>query len=210
MTPNNTAPSKDDLAYLSALARSGEEAPLMGGRFMIWWAGLTSLVILAHWAIITGQAPLGTDALWPLWLSYIVIGSAGSVVLGVTVRNKPGLGSAANRTESAVWQSAGAGVGVIFLGVAGGVQAGLLDPVFFNVILPAALAGYGTAWMTVARVSRRNGLYIPAVIAFLGAGAGMACAASAWVYPITALALLGSTLLPGLVMMRNEARSPEA
>ncbi|MCH8488793.1 MAG: hypothetical protein LAT81_02535 [Oceanicaulis sp.] len=207
MTTRDTQPSGDDLAYLSALARSGEDAPLLGGRFLVWWAGLTSLVILAHWAIIMGYGPFGAGALWPLWLGYIALGSIGSVVLGITIRNKPGLGASANRTESAVWQSAGAGIGVIFLGVAAGVQTGVLPTVFFNVILPVALAAYGVAWMTVARVSRRSGLYAPTVLAFAGAGAGMAFAAGPWVYPITALALLGSSLLPGLVMLRSEPRS---
>lgn len=179
MSARDTNPPGDDLAYLSALARSGEDAPLLGGRFLVWWAGLTSLVILGHWAILMGHAPFGAEALWPLWLGYIVIASAGSVILGFTIRNKPGLGAAANRTESAVWQSTGAGIGVIFLGVAAGVQSGMLPDVFFNVILPVALAGYGAAWMTVARVARRAGLYAPALIAFCGAGAGMAFAGGA-------------------------------
>ncbi|MGY6628458.1 MAG: hypothetical protein ACXIVL_08060 [Oceanicaulis sp.] len=207
MSASDTKQPGDDLAYLSALARSGEDAPLLGGRFLVWWAGLTSLVILTHWAIVMGYAPFGAEALWPLWIGYIVIASVGSVLLGATIRNKPGLGAAANRTESAVWQSAGAGIGVIFLGVAAGVQSGMLPTVFFNVLLPVALSAYGVAWMTVARVSRQSGLYTPAVLAFFGAGAGIAFAAGHWVYPITALALLGSSVMPGLVLLRREPRS---
>lgn len=207
MSASDTKQPGDDLAYLSALARSGEDAPLLGGRFLVWWAGLTSLVILSHWAILMGYAPFGAAALWPLWLGYIVIASIGSVVLGFTIRNKPGQGAPANRTESAVWQSAGAGIGVIFLGVAVGVQSGLLPEIYFNVLLPVALAAYGVAWMTVARVSRQSGLYTPALLAFCGAGAGMAFAAGHWVYPVSALALLGSSLLPGFLLLRREPRS---
>jgi hypothetical protein len=207
MSASDTNKPGDDLAYLSALARSGEDAPLLGGRFLVWWAGLTSLAILGHWAILMGHAPFGAGAIWPLWIGYIVIGSAGQAALVWSIRHKPGQGAPANRTEAAVWMSAGLGIGAIFLGVVAGVQGGLLEPVFFNVLLPVALAGYGAAWMTVAQVSRQSGLYTPALLAFAGAGAGMAFAAGHWVYPITALALLGSSVLPGLVMLRREPRS---
>lgn len=207
MTARDTNPSGDDLAYLSAIARAGEDAPLLGGRFVVWWSGLTSLVLLTHWAIMMGYGPLGTGAIWPLWIGYIVIGSAGQAALVYSIRKKPGQGAPANRTEAAVWMSAGLGIGAIFLGVAAGVQGGLMEPVFFNVLLPVALAGYGAAWMTVAQVSRRVGLYAPALLAFAGAGVGMAFAASHWVYPIAALALFGSSLLPGVMMLRSEPRS---
>ncbi|WBQ10226.1 hypothetical protein L2D01_00305 [Hyphomonadaceae bacterium ML37] len=207
MTTRDTHPSGEDLAYLTAIARSGEDAPLLGGRFLVWWAGLTSLVILAHWSAMMGYGPLGAGAVWPLWIGYIVIGSAGQAALVWSIRHKPGQGAPANRTEAAVWMSAGLGIGAIFLGVVAGVQGGLLAPVFFNVILPVALAAYGTAWMTVAQVSRRVGLYAPALLAFAGAGAGMAFAATHWVYPVAALALLASSLLPGVAMLRSEPRS---
>ncbi len=210
MSASDIKPSGEDLAYLSALARSGEDAPLSGGRFLVWWAGLASLVILAHWAIITGLVPFGADALWVLWIGFMVIGSIGSVFLGITIRNKPGLGSAANRTEASVWLSVGVSMFAIFAGIVTGVLSGLLDQIFFNVMLPVTLAGYGAAWMTVAQVSRRPGLNTPAILSFMGAAAGMAFAGTAWVYPISALALFGASAVPGFVLMRNEARSVSA
>lgn len=207
MPARDSNPSGEDLAYLSAIARSGEDAPLLGGRFLVWWAGLTSLAILTHWAILMGYGPFGAGAVWPLWIGYILVGSAGQAVLVWSIRNKPGQGAAANRTEAAVWMSAGLGIGAIFLGVVAGVQGGLLEPVFFNVILPVALSAYGVAWMTVAQVSRRLAFYAPALIAFAGAAAGMALAAGPWVYPVAAAALLASSVAPGVMMLRSEPRS---
>ncbi|MBI1265245.1 MAG: hypothetical protein GC187_10985 [Alphaproteobacteria bacterium] len=204
MTARDSNPSGEDLAYLSAIARSGEDAPLLGGRFLVWWAGLTSLAILTHWAILMGYGPFGAGA---VWIGYILVGSAGQAVLVWSIRNKPGQGAAANRTEAAVWMSAGLGIGAIFLGVVAGVQGGLLEPVFFSVILPVALSAYGVAWMTVAQVSRRVAFYAPALIAFAGAAAGMALAAGAWVYPVAAAALLASSVAPGVMMLRSEPRS---
>ena len=110
MTTRDTHPSGEDLAYLTAIARSGEDAPLLGGRFLVWWAGLTSLVILAHWSAMMGYGPLGAGAVWPLWIGYIVIGSAGQAALVWSIRHKPGQGAPANRTEAAVWMSAGLGI----------------------------------------------------------------------------------------------------
>jgi len=198
---------REDLSYLRKMAQAGETAPLLGGRFLLWWSGLTALVILTHWSVVTGTAPFGAEALWPLWLGYIVIGSAGSAGLGLTIRNKPGLGSTGNRVESAVWQSAGAATGAYFLGVAAGALNGYLPAAYYNTILPVALAAYGLAWMTVARVTRRNLLYLPALAALAGAGAGAALSATHWVYPVSAAALIISTLAPGWLMLRAEPRS---
>lgn len=92
-----------DLAYLREMAEAGAKAPLLGGRFMVWWGGLTGLVAFVHWLIITGTLDFGAQALWPLWLGYMVLGSVGSAVLGWSLRNKPGTGSMGNRVQQVLW-----------------------------------------------------------------------------------------------------------
>ncbi|PWE18287.1 hypothetical protein DDZ18_01380 [Marinicauda salina] len=198
---------KSDIDYLRELAEAGEAAPLLGGRFALWWGGLATLVLLAHWTIVSGRAPLGVEALWPLWLGFIVIGSIGSAFLGLSLRGKPGAGSVGNRVEGAVWPSAGLAIFAYFLGVTAGVLTGQLSPVFYNTILPAALLGYSVSWMTMARIVRRPVLFIPAGVALAGVAAAAALAATHWVYLVTAAAIFGSTVAPGLVLMTREPRT---
>lgn len=193
-----------DIAYLRELAESGERAPLTGGRFAVLWGTLASLVMLTHWAIVTGRLPLGLESLWVLWLGFIVIGSAGSAVLGMTMSGKPGLGSAGNRVSATVWPAAGAGILLYFIGVTAGTLLGLLGPVFFNTILPVALLGYGIAWVTIARIAHMKLLMIPGAIALLGMTASVIVVTTAEVYLVAAATVFLSTVLPGLVMMRAE------
>lgn len=193
---------QSDLAYLRTLAESGERAPLTGGRFGIWWGGLATLVLLAHWAVITARLPLGLEYLWILWLGFLVIGTIGSVLLGLGMRGKPGTGSAGNRTSAAVWPAMGAGVFVYWIGVTAGVSMGQLEPVFFNTLLPVTLLGYGIAWLTTAQMARAPGLILPGAAALLGMAACVVYVMTAQVYLVAAVAVFLSAVLPGLVMER--------
>jgi hypothetical protein len=202
----NTMSQENDLAYLRSIAEEGRRAPLLGGRFSVWWGGLTALVLMLHWAVLTGIAPLGPEMLWPMWMGYVLIGAAGSVVLRLSARGKPGRGSAANRVESAVWQNTGLAIFAYFIGISIGVATGHLPPVLYNTILPAALAAYGIAWLTIARIAQRPVLALPGLISLAGTVATSALATSPWVYPMTALSLVVVSLVPGWLMLRAEPR----
>lgn len=197
---------EDDLAYLRNIAESGRRAPLLGGRFSLWWGILTAAMLMLHWAVLTGALALGGDLLWPLWMGYVVTGAAGSAILAMTLRGKPGRGSAGNRVESAVWQNAGLAVFAYFIGITIGVAGGGLPPVFYNTILPAALLANGIAWLTVSRIAQRRVLALPGLLALTGAGAAAAMVTSPWVYPVTALSLVAIALVPGWLMLRAEPK----
>ena len=46
-----------DLAYVRDLAEAGQNAPLLGGRFLVMWGGLVSLAYTGHFLIATGAWP---------------------------------------------------------------------------------------------------------------------------------------------------------
>lgn len=195
---------KSDLAYLREMAESGARAPLLGGRFALWWGSLATLVLIAHWAIVTGRLPLGPEALWILWLGFIAVGSAGSAALGLTLRAKPGLGSAGNRASSAVWPAMGASLLVFWLAITAGVITGRLDALLFNLMLPVALLGYAIAWLTTAQMARRPALFVPGAVALAGMAGCVIQVFTAEVYLVAGLAVFLSTVVPGLLMMRGE------
>lgn len=201
MTQNDL---KAEITYLKDMAEAGQTAPLLGGRFSVWWGGLTSLTLLIHWAIITARLPLGTESLLPLWLGHMVIGSIGTFVLVRSLKDKPGQGSVGNRLQPAIWQSIGGTILVYFLAILVGVFTDLLPNAIFNSILPVALLGYGAAWLTTARMIQSWQLAVPGLIALVGAFGSTLFMMTAEVYLIAAMAFFLSTALPGFLMMRAE------
>lgn len=201
MTQNDL---KAEITYLKDMAEAGQTAPLLGGRFSIWWGGLTSLTMLIHWAIMSSRLPLGGESLLPLWLGYMVIGSIGTFVLARSMKDKPGQGSVGNRLQPAIWQSIGGTILVYFLAILIGVLTDLLPNALFNSILPVALLGYGAAWLTTARMVQSWQLAIPGLIALLGAFASTLFMMTAEVYLIAAIAFFLSTAVPGFLLMCSE------
>ena len=60
MSPQSLA---DDLAYIHDLAEAGQRAPLLGGRFLAWWGGLTMLAYIGQYLIVTGISGLPPSAI---------------------------------------------------------------------------------------------------------------------------------------------------
>ena len=195
-----------DLAYVRELAEAGHQAPLLGGRFLIWWGGLASLTLLTHWGIWVRAIPIDPVFLAPLWFGFGIVGSIGQALLGRSIRAKPGVGSAGNRTESAVWLSMGLTTFAYFLAVMAGVALGQLSSAFYNTIVPIALLGYASAWLSTAQIQRSWLTAAPGIIALIGMIAAIPFVMTASLYLIAAATAFGSTVLPGLLMMRGEPK----
>ncbi|HIK63551.1 MAG TPA: hypothetical protein EYG02_00805, partial [Henriciella marina] len=73
--------ASDDLAYVRSLAEAGANAPLLGGRFLVWWGGLVTAAYIGHYLIITGMLGVGLDALGIMWTGFIVLGLGGYFLL---------------------------------------------------------------------------------------------------------------------------------
>lgn len=196
-----------DLAYLREIAEAGASAPLLGGRFMVWWGGLTGAVLITHWLVVTEVLALGAAALWPLWLGYIVIGSIGSAALGWSIRNKPGAGSMGNRVQSVMWPVLGSSIMLYFIGLTIGMATGLVQPALINTILPVALLVYGAGGAIDALLSRQHVMLVPAGITLLSCLVCAALVMTPWVYLVAAGAMLLGTFVPGFFLIAKEPRS---
>lgn len=206
MNTDRKTTANADLAYLREMAEAGARAPLLGGRFMAWWGGLTGIVAFTHWLIITGALDLGPQALWPLWLGYMILGSAGSAVLGWSLRNKPGSGSMSNRVQRTMWPVLGGGIGLYFSGLVAGMAAGLVPVELVNTMMPIAFLAYGAGWMIDALLSREKLLLVPALVSLLACFACTVFVMTPWVYLIASAGMLLGTFIPGFFLMAREPR----
>lgn len=144
----------DDLAYMKTMAEQGRTAPLVGGRFGLWWGVLTAAVLLGHWLVMTGRAGVGPNMLAFLWIGYGVIGGLGTWALDSLMENPAGASSVNNRLSNMLWSMIGLLIGIYTLGVFLGVGFGRAPVEAFDTILGVAFASYTVVFYAVGRFSR--------------------------------------------------------
>lgn len=195
----------DDLAYVREVAESGASAPLLGGRFLVWWGALVTLAYIGHYAILNGVAGLGTDALGLMWIAFIVIALAGHfAMIFLFSRDKPGASSAGNRASATVWMASGM---VLFSFFAGVMIKSVLDgtaSVGFNWSIPLVLGVYGISQLVSGTMSGSRGLMVAGWggIVFVGITAIMIGTAELYLAAAAAAAMI--VLVPGVIMLRDE------
>ena len=193
-----------DLAYLRNIAESGEKAPLLGGRFFLWWGGLSTLALAAHWMVLSGQLAIDPSYVGFIWMVYGIVGGIGSGVLGRGIARKPGTGSVSNRSERAVWNATGLSV---FVFVIGAVTSNILGSgrlVLFDMIPLVAFAGYGIAFWVSASLGGPKWMRPLAFASWATVIGGLQLIGTAELYLVCAVAVFLLSFLPGLVLVRGE------
>jgi hypothetical protein len=194
---------EQDLDFVRTLAEEGRRAPLVGGRFLVFWSGWIALVLVAHWAIVTGRAPVGREALWLMWIGHSVIAGFVHALLVATMKNKSGVSAANNRVASAVWMSLVAAMMVGWIGIAAAIFFNGAPIVLINALPALALMLYGVAHMVTASVSGGDGK-IAAVIAFAFSLACFAMIAHDTLYLIAAAGAFAAGFVPGVLQLLRE------
>lgn len=143
-----------DLDYIKDLAERGETAPLVGGRFALWWGVLTAAMLGLHWMALTGRTPFPIDAIGAFWIGYAIIGGIGTALLATLVKDPAGVSSVNNRLANMVWSTIGVPIGLYTFGVFLGVAFGAAPLAAFDTILGVAFACYTIAFYAVGRFSR--------------------------------------------------------
>jgi hypothetical protein len=190
---------KDDIAYMSSLAREGHKPTYAGGEFLLM-AGLifgpTSFAVAAS---IAGYLPISME--W-LWLGALVAFAICLPVLIARSRRDPSFRMLGNRAVGQAWTAIGWAIFTIGLSIGimvWRVHAGILMIAFASIIL----ALYGVGWSVSAALSDRPwtkalafGSFVAAVIvALLSSWPAMMMAAYG-------VALLLLAALPGAMWMR--------
>ena len=201
--------SDADLDYLRDVAASGLRAPLLGGRFFIWWGGLAALALTAHWTILAGLTPFGQPALGFLWMSYGLIGLTGSALLGRSVRRKPGRGATPVRAERAVWGAMVLSVTAWALGCVAAALSGRAPMMIFDTIPLVAFLGYGVSFSVTAALGGPSWMRLTGWASFIAAGLGLSLIGRPEFYLLCAACVGVLAIIPGILLLRAEPPSEE-
>ncbi|WP_300545878.1 hypothetical protein [Maricaulis sp.] len=193
-----------DLAYLRSVAESGERAAPLGGRFFLWWGGLASIALLAHWFVISGHAGILPAYVGFVWMVYGVVGLAGSFVLARTLTGKPGRGAVNNRGESAVWQGMVWLVAAYAIGAVVAMFLGRGHALLFDTIPLVAFGGYGVSYWVTARLGGPRWMTALAIVSWLASGIGLSLVGTAELYLFAAAMVSVLAVVPGIVLLRGE------
>lgn len=192
-----------DLAYAKAIAEEGRQAPLIGGRYLVFFGLLLALTYVTHWAISTGVVAAPDYALGLVWACFGVAAGVGSSLVYRRIRGLPGATALGNRIDRAVWFAA---TMAIFAAVIGCLVGGALrgDPRMADAIMPTVFGIYGLALMTTATVAEKSWLKFFAFGAFCVAAVLWIVLAQPWSYLLGATAALVVLVTPGVIMIRGE------
>ena len=202
MSPQTLA---EDLAYVRDLAEAGQRAPLLGGRFLVWWGSVTTLAYLGHYVIATGVMGFPPSALAILWSVYVVVGLGGSFTLHATLGSgKPGAASTGNRVSALVWKSAGIFLGAYFFGAFLKAAIGGNDFNPFIWSIPLVVGVYGLAQYVGGMIAGSRVLTLAGQAALVATVPAVLLVGSNLSWLLGAGVAAFCVLLPGIFLMRNE------
>lgn len=198
------AHAEQDIAWLKSLAESGAQAPLVGGRYLLLWGGLSVLATFAHGLVVAGLLPVPVASVGFIWLVYGIVGGVASRFIGNGLADKPGAASAANRVSRAAWTTVAFGIFGYVLAIVLWTSAFGAPVLLFDSILTIAFFGYAFAFSVTAALSGLKWLYGPALLSGLAAMATPVLYGSAALYFAASVTVLVAAVVPGILLMMRE------
>lgn len=193
----------DDLAYVRDIAESGASAPLLGGRFLVWWGTLVTVAYIAHYSIIIGSLP--SQYIGMMWFGFIVVALGGyAFMVRFFPASKPGASSAGNRVSSHVWMAAGFVLFSFFTGV---TIKSFIDgqaSMGFSWSIPLVLGAYGIAQLVSGLMANSKALVFAGYTAIASVGLTALIVDRAELYLAAAFAAAVTVLIPGILLIREE------
>lgn len=204
-----TTTQQDDLQFVRQMTEASNKAPLLGGRFYVFWGVLVAIGFVCHWAIASENFGLPPVSYAILWSTFMVFGAIGMPFLIRGIRRKPGLGAIGNRAEEVVWTTGGYSV---FAYAAGTVVAvifadGSYD--LFDLILAVAFGSYGVAFMVTGTMANEAWMRVPGVASLVACGLVPVLVGKPVLYLVAAATIVVVSVIPGLILLRNEPASLE-
>ncbi|MGE6696935.1 hypothetical protein ACQKH5_04530 [Hyphomonas sp. NPDC076900] len=194
----------EDLSYIRDLAEAGQNAPLLGGRFLAMWGGLVTLAYLGHFLIATGPVQLGGEAYLYLWIVFGLLGGIGQFLLVSASRGKPGQASAGNRVQAVLWTASGIFLSVFFLGLIARMLLTGEGVEGFYWSVPMVLGLYGIGQYVTGAISGQGALKFAGIAAFAGVLAAVFLTGTEYIWLAGAASAFLAVFVPGLMMMRAE------
>ena len=203
MPHHDTTSPQDDIAYIRALAEEGRKTPVLGGGILITAGTVFGIASLIHYGIDSGMIAAEPVVYNYVWLGALVLFFIGLIGLKSRIRGKPGARSAVNRAVGAGWMGVGLGIFVMALSMA--ILSYKLRsevPVFVFPSLIFAL--YGAGWAVSATMSGQKWQWWMAVGGWIGAPAIALLFGTPLLWLGYAAGLVLLTLIPGLILVRQE------
>lgn len=193
-----------DLAYVRDLAEAGQNAPLLGGRFLAWWGGLMTIAYIGHYLIATGAAGVPPQSLWMWWLAVTPLGLAGQFLLQRFLPAKPGASSAGNRVQAILWSCAGFLLFAFFAGVIARVV--LFDGGYegFYWSVPLVIGLYGLGQLVTGWIADNGALRFAGIAAFAGTAIAVMLTGTEYVWLAGSAVAFLAVCVPGLMLLRAE------
>ncbi|HEX8654870.1 MAG TPA: hypothetical protein VF693_06585 [Allosphingosinicella sp.] len=199
------APSREDIQYVRQLAESGAHAPLLGGRFLVWWGLLLTGAYTIHHFALRGAIGDGRTIFATIWIGFALLGIAGQLVLARSMQPKAGSGSAGNRASRSVWTAAAFAIASMVLGTAIAAKNGA-GPATFDWIVPVAFAVYACALIVTGSLARNKVTIVAGAGAVVMVGLFTALILAPERYLLAAAGVFLTVLVPGLLLLRAEPR----
>lgn len=197
--------ANDDIGHLRRLAESGAHAPLLGGRYMMWWGLCLSAAYILHHLAMRGAIGDGSSVFGIVWLSFGIVGGVGQYALVRSMPAKAGSGSAGNRASRTIWFTAAAAILSMVIGCVVASQGS--DYRVFDFIVPVAFGVYACALIVAGSLANDRISRIAGAGAVMMVGLYTAMIVSPDRYLIAAAGVFFTVLVPGLLLFLAEPRS---
>lgn len=199
----------DDLEYIRDLAESGARAPLLGGRYLVWWGALVTLAYGAHYLMIQRIAGLQPQYIPWMWMGFLVLGLGGFfLLLALSPKSKPGRGSPGNQAEQVVWMFAGFSIFAFFVGATmGQLLPGAGEPISPNASLPMVFAVYAVSLAVTGHLADNGAMKLAGWAALVIVGFATAMQNRPELYLVGAAGAFFTVLLPGIALWRAEPKT---
>ena len=197
---------KEDISYMRRLAEQGSSGPILGGTFFVAAGIVFGATCFADWAARAGHLPISGWGFLTLWLGAFVVFGAVWCALYLRLRSFAGKAtSASNAAFGVAWSACAVGVFVALAAVE--IVAAVIEaPIVLNAYVPMIFVFYGMAWFTTAAIARRPWMFAAAVGSFAFSLIMAAMAENRLQIPAMGVGLLLLLTLPGLRLMKEEAR----
>lgn len=197
--------SLEDIDYVKRLAERGAHAPLLGGRFMLWWGLLLTAAYTAHHFALNGIIGPPERIFAQIWIPFGIVGGLGQVLLARAIRGKAGAGSAGNHASRAVWLAASCTIVAMVIGSAIAAQTGA-GPATFDWVAPVAFGVYACSLIVTGGLAGSKVTVAAGFGAVVMVGLFTAMILSPDRYLVAAAGIALTVFLPGLVLLRAEPR----
>ncbi len=205
MSPETNA-LREDISYMRRLAEQGRSGPILGGMFLAAAGLVFGATCFVDWAARSGWLPIFGWGFLYLWLGAFAVFGVIWFALYYRLRSFPGkAASPSNAAFGVAWSACAIGVMVAFASVEI-IAAVIKSPIVLNAYIPTLFAFYGVAWFSSAAMARRPWMFAAAAGSFAFSLIMAVLAENKLQIAVMGVALLLLLTLPGLQLMKEEAR----